>query len=265
MVPIRQKTVDNAIQVEIFDTTGWKRFLGTASSGCLQQYAVVKDTNSRKKDLYKQGDWIDNEFKIIMISNDRLIFQDSYNGLVTLRPKIPDKGLEFIETVELDTFEYWYRLPMEDREITDKRFELTCIRNNIAVFEQDHKELLTTAKRLFSSSAFAPVANNTFKPGIDEVFFNQLKTKKMGPDLWLVDGKSVSESILDNTSETLAETAKKVKVLSFGQDGIKLAFKSRSGEATFDKNGFLVDSLSSSVKDKAGLLDGDIIKSINGK
>lgn len=251
-------TISNLFQITTVDATGKREILGTATSDILQEYAVIRNTDSGKKFLYGNDDYIDSECKIIKIYDNFLLLETfNSNSLISnyviLIPGIPYRGIEFVETVELDTFEYSYRMIKQNQDIKDRGFELVNIQGHKATLERDYKERLGN------------LSQEQLIPGTDEIFFKQLKTKKISEYIWEVDSQSVTTPVVDNIQKAIAYVARRVKATGFGKNGLKINFNSKVCSGGLDREGFLVNELSPEVREKAGLIDGDIIKTINGK
>jgi S1-C subfamily serine protease len=96
------------------------------------------------------------------------------------------------------------------------------------------------------------------------MFFKQVKTKKISENTWEVDSQSVATPIIDSVEEAISYAAARVKSIGFGKNGLKLGVSSNVCAGELDRSGFLVDELNAEVRQKAGLLEGDIIKHVNG-
>ncbi|MFH1782566.1 MAG: hypothetical protein ABH848_03005 [Candidatus Omnitrophota bacterium] len=271
-------TIDNVSQIAMFDATNARRTLGTIKYDTLEKYALIKDSSTKKDHLYKRGDYINDGFRIAEINNDLLVLADYKNDrIISLTQGMSSDNIEFIDTLKLDTFEYRYWLLEKDEEVRDKGFEFVKVEGSKAILEKSYKEESYEARQAVKEGSsmeeffiedsydVTSLAQNNSEASVDEVFFNQLKTKKMGNDVWMVDGESVSKEIVNDTAEVLKDVTKAFKGVSFGSGGIRVNFKAKSGNVVLDRSGFLVDSLTADVKSKAGFLNGDIIKTINNK
>ncbi|MFH1479286.1 MAG: hypothetical protein ABIG92_05895 [Candidatus Omnitrophota bacterium] len=271
------KKIDGTVSLLVCEEDTAKKFIGTLHTS-LQRHALIEDIKTKRHSLYKENFHIDNRFKIIGLTKDSLVLSDSTDGkIIYLSKDAPIfDNIKLIDIVKVDAFEYWYHLVSLNSEVDYKDFEFLKMNGSCAVLEKDYTKLSPPLEESFPEEAI--ISNKTrlndesrkyikiskaLAP--DEIFFDQLKTEKIDDNTWLVDGDSVSRDVVDNISGVAANVFSSVKGIGIGKSGVKVRFGTNSGGAILDKSGFLVNSLSPDVKEKAGLLNDDIIKKINGK
>lgn len=259
-----------AVQITAIDTTGEERcYLGTVT-GWLRDYAVMREVRNQKDFLYKEGDIVNNKYEVSNIYGDYLILKPlTGDKRRVLLPGEVFGGFKFLNTAQIYKFEYWYRLKDRDAGTADKRFELAEIRCFKAVLIRDCKradlEFQQDKPTMISEGHDSRQAPGELR-GIDETFFEQLKTKYMGNDVWVVAGKSVTTPVLEKAAREAIELVKNVRAIGFGsKDGPKLRFTSKIASGVLSRDGFLAGSLGPELMRKSGLFPGDVIESVNGR
>ncbi|MCM8781667.1 MAG: hypothetical protein NC828_01215 [Candidatus Omnitrophica bacterium] len=255
-----------AVQMTTIDKTGEERlFLGTVTD-CLRNYAIIKELKTQKDFLYKEGDIVNNRYEVHNIYGDYLIIRQlDKDKRIVLSPGDVFRGFKFLRTAEIYKFEYWYRIKDID-VIKDERFELVDIRCFKAILVRDCKkeECLVSQDKpvLFSKTAYLSEEEQS----VDELFLDQLETKKRGDNIWIVAGKSVTTPVLNKATRELIGLTKKARNFGFdSKSGVKLRLTTKVASGMLSGDGFLVDSLGPQLVQKTGFLPGDIIKSVNGR
>ncbi|MFC1808376.1 hypothetical protein ACFL0T_08465 [Candidatus Omnitrophota bacterium] len=256
---ILSSSIESIVKIKKVDAEDQKINLGTLINISPEIYAVIKDLESDKTFLYAEGDFLQDEFEIMGVFDNFVVLKDpsseeKLKNHFCLIKNIPYMNMEFVELANLDTLEYFYR-PIDQRLTKEEdNFKLVNIQGNKAVLERN---FVSTYNKKFST--------RPKKMSPDMLFFHQLRTKKIAEDTWEVDSQSVATALVGNVQDTVAYAAKRVKSVGFGTKGFKLSFQAQSCSGTLDKSGFLVDKLRPEIRHKAGLVEGDIIKTINGK
>ena len=260
--------INDSVQITAIDKTGDKRvFLGTTSD-LLTNYAIIEEPGKQKLFLYKKGDYINNEFEVRQIYGDYLMIRpQNSDKKIILSAGAPYEGFKFLRSVDLYRFEYWYRISKKNRGIEDDRFELKGIQGYGAILEKDYSGRPVSAD---SAEALIKVSGENIsgpeEGSADEEFFKQLKSKYMGNNVWLVDGKSVAAPAVTKAAKSFIDVTKKVKAVGFSpKSGLKLRVSSKTASGVLDANGFRAESLGPDLMQKTGLFPGDTIKTVNGK
>jgi len=260
--------INDAVQITAIDKTGDKSvFLGT-TTGLLTDYAIIEEPARQKLFLYKKGDYINNEFEVRQIYGDYLMIRpQNSDKKIILAAGAPYEGFKFLRSVDLYRFEYWYRINRKNRKDKDNRFELIGIQGYGAILAKDYN---AGPINIDNEDALIKVAEenrvDSNAGSADEIFFNQMLSKYMGDNVWIIDGKSVTVSAVNNAAKAFIDVTKKVRAIGFSpKSGLKLRVSSKTISGVLDADGFRADSLGPGLRQKTGLFPGDIIKSVNGK
>jgi len=255
------------ITMTILEPIGTKKMAGIMTSDDLEKYALVRDCETKKISLCSKGDNLGSQFKVDEIHNDYLVTYPGEKGRkVIMTPGASFEGLEFVKTVDLDTCEYWYRIKSVSETVSERNhFELIELDGTKAMLETVYKEdvPLLTEEKIPSTKK----SEQKEEPYLDEIFINQLRTRRISRYEWDVDSLSVSGDVLDGVSRSISTIAKMFIMVEFGKKGkgLRVRLKGKVGAGVLDKSGILVDSLSPAATEKTGLEQGDVITYVNGK
>jgi len=118
-----------------------KRIVGTQYIDPPQTYAIISNPYTGDKLLCKEGDYINNEFKLITINNNSILLKDTYSTATTNLSTNTAKGeVAFAGTVELGSIEYWYCAPKSYFEIQKNQFRLIDIKGSKAILEKNYNQ-----------------------------------------------------------------------------------------------------------------------------
>ncbi|PIP68264.1 MAG: hypothetical protein CO035_03095 [Candidatus Omnitrophica bacterium CG_4_9_14_0_2_um_filter_42_8] len=251
--------------------------VGTVKENKSSWYAIIGTRNKGKK-LYMAGDiFFSDKFpakslRISEIKENTLVLEDVKSGasvIVKAGESIPmeDLGMIFEKTVASSVLEYNYNKPA--RKITRDDLEDFTVKNlekQKIVLEKDYDRASQAAQlsgreeEIFSS----PRDKDADKKIILAELFNQVKSEKIGDDVWALNRGS-AESAIHNIGSALVSAIKKVEPgYRFGEGPI-LKFNTDLGSVVVNRDGFLVQNIiAAKLTEDFGIKEGDIIKTING-
>ena len=109
-----------------------------------QQYAIIRNTDTGEEALYREGDYINNKFKVIGVNNDSVLLQgDNSADKARLSADSPNGEIEFAGTVELNSIEYWY--DKKESYKGEDRFNLVDIKGSKAIMEKGYEQEASVA------------------------------------------------------------------------------------------------------------------------
>ena len=109
-----------------------------------QQYAIIRNTDTGEEALYREGDYINNKFKVIGVNNDSVLLQeDNSADKARLSADSPNGEVEFAGTVELNSIEYWY--DKKESSKGENRFNLVDIKGSKAIMEKGYEQEASVA------------------------------------------------------------------------------------------------------------------------
>ena len=251
--------------------------VGTIEGNKSSWYAVIGVENKGKK-LYVKGDifYSDEnpvkELRILDIKKDALILEDavSKNGII-VKPgesiPIEGSGMIFEKTVEASVLEYNYN--KASKKVTKNQLEDFTIKSfeeKKIVLEKEYdrasqaERLSGKGKEIFS----APRDRGVDKKIILTELFDKIDSKKIGDGVWALS-RSSAEPAINNTGAAIISAIKRVEPgYRFGE-GPSLKFNTDLGAVVVNKEGFLIQDIAvAKLTENLGILQGDIIKSING-
>ena len=116
-----------------------RRLVGMVNVEQPQQYAIIRNTRTGDQALYQEGDYVNNELKVIGFSNDSVLLQDDNSADRTKLSADSSNGeIEFAGAVELNSIEYWY--DKKESYKGEGKFNLIAIKGSKAIMEKGYEE-----------------------------------------------------------------------------------------------------------------------------
>jgi len=248
--------------------------VGTVTDKEPSWYAIAKMDGKGK--LYTKGDIfcsnvdITRCLRIQDVKKDELLLKDvSSENTFRVAPgkKIPLEGTEIIFEKAVSTDVVEYRYDASERPTKDKveDFTIRDLEKKKVVLEKHYdKAALLAALSEEEREVFnAPQLEDT--DTIKSSFFEDINIEKIEDDAWAIDVESAKLAI-DNTGKAIISTIKKVEPRFRFREGPSLKFNCELGDIVLNRDGFLIQDLAvAKLAERAGIKQGDLIKSINGQ
>lgn len=253
------------------------KVVGTVKEQGASWYAVVKTGRGEKK-IYTKGDIFCSDVNITDclrvqdINEDTLVLKDvSSKKVFTVKQgdKIPleSTNIIFEKSVASGVIEYRYNDAPGTRKGFIEDFTVKSLEREKLVVEKDYdaaylpQGLSEEEKKLFGSPKAQEENPGIIKAGI----FDDIIVEKIGQDAWAINTEK-ADTAFSSVGKALFSVIKSVEPRYRFREGSSLKFNSELGSVVVNKEGFLMQNLAvGKILERAGIRQGDLIKSINGQ
>lgn len=250
--------------------------VGTVTDKEPSWYAIAnmdgKDKLYTKGDIFCSNIDITQCLRIQDIRKDELLLKDvNSENTFTVAPgeRIPLEGVEIIFEKAVSTDVVEYRYDGSERPAKDKVEDFTVrdLEKKKVVLEKHYDKAALLAGlpeeeiKIFNTPRFEDTNGETIKASL----FEDIKVERIDDNVWAVDLES-TEPAFDNMGKALLSTIKRVEPRFRFGEGLSLKFNCELGDIILNRDGFLIQNLAvAKVLERAGIKQGDLIKSINGQ
>lgn len=253
--------------------------VGTVKDAKASWYAIVKIDGAKKKlcikgDIFYSKSNPNRCFRIDEIKKDTLILKESDSRKIfTLRPgdavPLKDARIVFEKTIETEVIEYRYNISDDVKKEYMEDFTIRNLEREKVVLEKDYsKRSLLDALSEEERGVFEAPKASEDEAGAETIkaeHFEDIKIKKVGEDVWSLDRES-TEAALSNIGKTLVSVIKSTEPRFRFGEGPSLRFNCQLGDIVLNRDGFLIQNLAvAALVERAGIRQGDLIKTINGQ
>ncbi len=189
-----------------------------------------------------------------------------------------EEGLKPVKTVTLKELEYRYRPLKPGEKPGSAEFELIGLRDGRAVLFKPHDESMPVdiaPEPVYVEETTDNILQVTLEEEAGErqgsaakrlvsPLFYKIKSERISETEWAVELPSLLEASA-NFAHVLGIVTQKVSELIEPGTPARIYFKSSLGRGRLGPGGLLIESLNTRLREKSGLGEGDLIKSVNGR